>query len=61
MGDGMFPRGLYACISEGRSPLPQELASLADKVWREVFVGGSDRREDAATIARAAFFGDANA
>jgi hypothetical protein len=54
---GSFPRVLSACISEARSPRPEELASLTDKVWREVFVDRAARREDAATIARAAFFG----
>jgi hypothetical protein len=54
---GTFPRVLSACISEARPPQPEELASLTDKVWREVFVDGAARREDAATIARAAFFG----
>jgi hypothetical protein len=33
---------------------------LADKVWQEVFVRRTGRREDAATIARAAFMGDAD-
>jgi hypothetical protein len=57
---GIFPRGLAACISEGRSPRPQELALLADKVWREVFVRSAGSRNDAAAIARAAFLGDAD-
>jgi hypothetical protein len=54
---GTIPRLLSACISEGRSPLPEELAFMQDKVWREVFASGSERRDDAARIALAAFFG----
>jgi hypothetical protein len=33
--DQLFPRALLACIGEDRSPAPDELRALADKIWRE--------------------------
>ncbi len=30
-----FPRGLIACIRDGRSPLPEEVISLSSKLWDE--------------------------
>jgi hypothetical protein len=33
----LFPRALIACIREARPPTPQELASMAEKIWREAF------------------------
>lgn len=51
---------LVACISEGRGPRPEELASLAQKACREAFAGASDQRtnERALLIARVALLGD---
>ena len=33
----LFPRALIACIREARPPTPQELASMAEKIWHEAF------------------------
>ncbi|WP_156681104.1 hypothetical protein [Sphingomonas profundi] len=54
----IFPRALLACIIEGRSPDPQELACVTDRVLREAF-GGSPAygRQHAAAVARAALAG----
>lgn len=52
-----FPTALYACIAEGRAPQSDELASVTDKVLREVFLDDPPNRDHAATIARAALYG----
>lgn len=55
----LFPRALLACIGEDRSPEPQELSALADKVRREAFPNrlSPDECHQAMNIARAAFVG----
>lgn len=54
----LFPRALIACIREARPPTPQELASMAEKIWREAFPERPFRRERAMTIARVALTGE---
>lgn len=60
MAERLFPRALVACIGEDRHPMPQELAAITDKVWREAFRRGCDRsgRERAMNIAHAALTGE---
>lgn len=56
----LFPRGLIACIRDGRSPLPEEVISLSDKLWDEGLshqVPG--RLELAQSLARVALGGSA--
>lgn len=54
----LFPRALIACIREARAPTPQELASMAEKIWREAFPERPFRRERAMNIARLALTGE---
>jgi hypothetical protein len=37
----IFPRAVLACLSEGRSPRPFEVESVAARVWREAFPQGA--------------------
>jgi len=57
----MFPRPLLACIKEGRTPDPIELACMTEKVWREAFAArsGSRDREMATALAMTAMAGHA--
>ena len=57
----MFPRALLACIVEGRSPNPRELASVTAKMRREVFARGTMEAAPrlAAAMARLALAGEA--
>lgn len=59
MVERLFPRALIACIRDARPPTPKELASMAEKIWREAFPGCPFRRERAMNIARAALTGEA--
>ena len=54
----LFPRALIACIREARPPTSQELASMAEKIWREAFPERPFRRERAMTIAAVALTGE---
>lgn len=51
----LFPPALLACIAEGRTPLPHELACVTEKVYREAFRSGDCK--GAATVARFALSG----
>lgn len=33
----MFPRALVACISDGHAPSLEELASMTQRMWRDVY------------------------
>lgn len=33
----LFPQALLSCVGEGREPLPQEVAALTEKIWREAY------------------------
>jgi hypothetical protein len=54
----LFPRALIACIREARPPTPQELASMAEKIWREAFPERPFRHARAMTIAAVALTGE---
>lgn len=54
----LFPRALVACIREARPPTSQELASMAEKIWRETYPKRPFRRERAMTIAAVALTGE---
>jgi hypothetical protein len=55
----LFPQALLSCVGEGREPSRDELAALAEKVWREVYGVDSPATccERATLIARAAMMG----
>jgi hypothetical protein len=55
----LFPTALLACIAEGRPPLPAELASLTETIWREAFGldSPSNSCQRAAIFARVALLG----
>jgi hypothetical protein len=38
----MFPRALVACIADGRAPSIRELASMTQRMWRDVYRGAGD-------------------
>ena len=59
MVERLFPRALVACIGEGRTPKPDELMALTDKVWREAFSQGGDQSAHACArrVARTALVG----
>ncbi|PTQ12030.1 hypothetical protein CLG96_05475 [Sphingomonas oleivorans] len=40
----LFPQALLACIANGRTPHPQAIDDVAEKIWREAFQHGSRRR-----------------
>lgn len=44
----LFPGGLIACIRDGRSPQPDEVASLSSKLWVEAVSYRSPARPELA-------------
>lgn len=56
----LFSRALVACISEGRSPHPHELAAMTEKLWNEAIAPSQlgSRRDLATALARLALSGD---
>ena len=42
----LFPRALLACISEARTPHPNEIEFIATKVLREAFGGSPEQRAE---------------
>lgn len=55
----LFPKALLSCVGEGREPRPEELAHVAEKIWREAYSidGLSASCEQASMLARAALVG----
>ena len=55
----LFSQALLSCVGEGREPLPQEVASLTEKIWREAYGINSQSNscQRAAMFARGALMG----